>query len=77
MIRYALLTLVLLFGASTALAQDCVGCHEKATPGAVMDWKTSLHAEADIGCDSCHGGQHSSAEDVEKLLTVTPDTCGD
>jgi hypothetical protein len=76
MIRYALLALALLLGAPAALAQSCVGCHEKVTPGAVMDWKTSLHAEADIGCESCHGGQHSSAKDVDKLLTVTPETCG-
>jgi len=76
MIRHSLLVLVLMLSATSALAEECVSCHEKATPGAVLDWKTSTHFEVGVGCDTCHGDQHSSAADVEKVLTVTPETCG-
>ena len=76
MIRHCLLIFVLMFSAASALAEECVSCHEKSTPGAVLDWKTSTHFEVGVGCDTCHGDQHSSAADVEKVLTVTPETCG-
>lgn len=37
----------------------CVGCHESA-PGelsrAVVEWRKSVHAENDVSCDACHGG---------------------
>ena len=59
-----------------AMAEDCVSCHEKTTPGAVTDWKLSRHFKEDIGCADCHGDGHSSADDLEKVLTVTAETCG-
>ena len=58
-------------------AEDCVSCHEKETPGAVSDWKLSRHFSEEVTCDDCHGDGHSSATDLEKVLTVTPDTCAD
>lgn len=76
MIRYSLIALVLLLCAATAQASDCVSCHEKVTPGAVTDWNLSKHASSGVACDTCHGDGHSSAADVEKVLTVTPEICG-
>lgn len=76
MIRNSLFLLALMLSATSALAEDCISCHEANTPGAVLDWKASAHSEAGVGCDTCHGDQHSSADDVDKVLTVTPDTCG-
>ena len=76
MIRTTLLALALLLGATAASASECVTCHEKVTPGAVSDWNASKHSTVGVGCDTCHGDQHSSAEDVGKVLTVTPETCG-
>lgn len=76
MIRITLLTLVMLLTATSASASECISCHEKTTPGAVGDWRASKHSSAGVECDTCHGDGHSSADDVEKALTVTPDTCG-
>jgi hypothetical protein len=45
------------------------------TPGAVTDWKLSAHFQQDVGCESCHGSQHTSAGDAEKAQTVTAETC--
>ena len=75
MFRLIFITLFFLFATTTAVAMDCVSCHEKTTPGAVTDWKLSKHSAAEVSCDSCHGDAHSSADDVEKVLTVTAETC--
>ena len=74
MYRIFFATIALLL-ASSVYAEDCVTCHEKETPGAVSDWKLSRHFKEDVSCDDCHGDGHSSATDLEKVLTVTPDTC--
>lgn len=76
MYRVIIIVMLLLFSAATVSAEDCVSCHEKATPGAVSDWKLSRHFENEIGCADCHGDGHSSAADVDKVLTVTANTCG-
>jgi hypothetical protein len=55
---------------------ECVGCHDKVTPQAVMDWRTSRHAQEDIGCEGCHKGNHRSDRDVANLTLVTAQTCG-
>jgi len=68
-------TAIVLLLAVSARAEDCVSCHEKTTPGAVSDWKLSRHFTEEIGCADCHGDGHSSATDLEKVLTVTPETC--
>lgn len=74
MYRVIFATIALLLAASVG-AEDCVTCHEKETPGAVTDWKLSQHFEEEVMCSDCHGDGHSSATDVEKVLTVTPATC--
>ena len=67
--RRALL-LVVLFAASTALAQKpgasaakpkvsaegqaCLDCHSTTTPGIVEQWKQSAHARSSVDCFSCH-----------------------
>ena len=76
MYRIIFITFALLL-ASSVSAEDCVTCHEKETPGAVSDWKLSKHFEEEVSCDDCHGDGHSSATDLEKVLTVTPETCAD
>ncbi|MCB9850128.1 MAG: cytochrome c3 family protein [Phycisphaerales bacterium] len=58
-------------------APDCVGCHTGITPGIVNDWKLSKHSGSDVGCSECHGDAHSSADDVDKVKTVTADTCAE
>lgn len=71
----AIFTTIALLLVTSVSAQDCVTCHEEATPGAVTDWKLSRHFVEEVTCDDCHGDGHSSATDVEKVLTVTPETC--
>ncbi len=75
MYRSILLAILLTFTASAAVAAECVTCHEKTTPGAVTDWKLSRHFEAEVGCETCHGEEHNSVDDAEKVLTVTAETC--
>ena len=55
----------------------CVACHEKLNPGLVSQWRASKHAQADkvVGCDTCHGSDHTSDADVEKAKDATPKTC--
>ena len=55
--------------------QKCVECHKQVTPGIVGDWQLSKHAENAVTCDVCHGDEHVSATDVDKVRIPTPDTC--
>ena len=55
---------------------QCVECHSKVTPGVVSDWKLSKHAGVGVGCDTCHGADHTTATDASKAKIPTPETCG-
>ncbi len=70
----ALPTLLFLLPPGTA-AQDCVSCHEKSSPQVVADWKLSKHSGNDVGCDTCHGDEHKTAQDAAKARLPTPETC--
>lgn len=61
--------------ASTSLAQACVDCHKKTTPKIVSDWQLSKHGESGIECAVCHGNNHRSAKDVDRVKIPTPSTC--
>lgn len=56
---------------------NCVACHTKVTPGIVSDWKQSAHAESDVACMVCHGDEHTSPKNVEKVRIPTPETCAE
>ena len=62
--------------AQTASADTCVDCHSENSPNIVTDWENSKHHQEGVSCSSCHKGGHSSADDVDKLRTVTANTCG-
>lgn len=66
-----------LFLSSSALAQQCLDCHKKITPNIVSDWQLSQHSPNDVDCSVCHGDQHRSAQDVDKVQIPTPETCAD
>jgi len=70
------LTLAVAVTGTAVYAEDCVDCHRKTTAGIVGDWELSKHKEAGVECTSCHGDQHSSADDVAKAGIPTPETCG-
>jgi hypothetical protein len=61
--------------AGAAEAASCQECHETVTKGVVIDWLQSRHAMVDVTCDTCHGADHNSADDVAKATMPTPDTC--
>ncbi|KPK81108.1 MAG: cytochrome C [Gemmatimonas sp. SM23_52] len=60
---------------SLGQAASCVDCHSEVTPGIVSDWRLSKHSGAGVACAVCHGGAHASAEDVDKVVIPTPETC--
>ncbi len=68
---------LLLFAVVNVSADSCVHCHSKITPGAVKDWQNSKHFESEIGCASCHGEGHNSADDVDKVGLPTPAVCAE
>ena len=60
-----------------SLAQDCVTCHKKVSPGIVSDWRLSRHAAEGVACAECHGTAHQSVADVANAKIPTPDTCAE
>ncbi len=75
--KFLTIIALLLFAVVNVSADDCVDCHNTITPGAVKDWQNSKHFESEIGCASCHGDQHTSADDVDKVQLPTPATCNE
>jgi hypothetical protein len=73
--RIHFLGCLILISFAPLVAQDCIACHEKETPGIVADWRASVHAKEEIGCDKCHGESHSNKDDVDKAGTVTAKVC--
>lgn len=69
--------LLALATAAPSLADNCVDCHSKVTPGIVSDWNASKHSTEKIGCADCHGKEHQSKDDVAKVGIPTPETCGE
>ena len=77
MYRVVLASLLGMFFTTGVLAQECVNCHKKVTPNIVLDWQISQHSQNEVDCSICHGDQHKSAEDIEKVQIPTPETCAE
>lgn len=75
--KLVLVAAVLASAVSPVAAGDCVTCHRRITPGIVADWELSAHRSEKVGCIYCHGEEHSSADDVDEVLTVTHETCAE
>lgn len=73
--RQTILVALLALVAAPLAAQECVDCHRGVTPGAVADWELSAHAENGVSCAVCHGGEHTTADDVAAAELPTIDTC--
>ncbi len=69
-----------------AIAQICVTCHTKESPGIVTEWKKSSHFKEKVDCYDCHKGkegdkgvvQHEKDKAGKPLFVttiVTPRTC--
>ncbi|OCC16122.1 Multiheme cytochrome c [Dissulfuribacter thermophilus] len=73
---------VLLFSAVVFLGnvyaeENCITCHKKISPGQVKDWSVSKHAENDITCSVCHGDEHKSKADVNKVILPDEHKCAE
>ncbi len=64
------------FGVQGLLADQCVECHKKVSPGIVADWEASKHNKSGVDCAACHGDQHTKAADIDNVKIPTPETCG-
>ena len=60
---------------SRVAGATCIECHTQVSAGIVSDWQLSKHAGVGVGCEVCHGNQHSSASDVTNAAIPTPETC--
>ncbi len=50
----------------SSFAQDqCLKCHEVATPKVVKEWAKSCHFDAEISCIDCHGGNPDRVDKSE------------
>jgi hypothetical protein len=74
LIVVGLLAIVLAAGAAQAAAL-CVDCHKGVTPNIVKDWELSLHASQDVGCETCHGSDHDSADNAGEAEVPVPELC--
>lgn len=59
----------------SSFAVNCVNCHKTITPNIVSDWQLSKHSQNDVGCETCHGSEHTNASNVDKVSLPTPETC--
>ncbi len=75
LLRVSIIMAVTFLFVTYVSAQECVDCHKKVTPNIVSDWQLSKHSQNNIGCATCHGDQHKSAQDVSKVMIPVPDTC--
>ena len=78
------LTFALLGGAvsmlllsSGAMADSCIDCHTKISPGQVQDWKVSKRSQEDVSCVDCHGDKHSTAEDYKNAQLPDEHVCAE
>lgn len=62
-------------GQPTSEPNVCIECHKEVTPQLVRDFQQGKMYTAGILCDSCHGSEHTNAEDIAEAQIPTPQTC--
>lgn len=55
--------------------QQSIECHKRTTPGIVTDWQLGKHAENAVSFDTCHGVEHQTVGDFDKVRIPTPESC--
>lgn len=78
-LKYALLggAVAALLMSGSAMADNCIDCHTKISPGQVQDWKVSKHSKEDVSCVDCHGDKHSTAEDYKNATLPDEHVCAE
>jgi len=61
--------------------QNCVSCHEKASPGLAREWRQSAHHAAGVNCLDCHRAAETEPDafvhEGQVIATiVSPQDCG-
>lgn len=63
-------------GGLFAAESKCVACHREITPNIVKDFMAGeMGKSGNVDCASCHGSDHTSADDVDKVKLPTEKTC--
>jgi hydroxylamine dehydrogenase len=65
------------YGSAMAEEETCITCHKNISPGQVEDWGASKHSENGITCSVCHGEEHTSAKDVDRVSLPDENVCAD
>lgn len=55
-------------------ASKCIGCHKEVTPGIVEQFKEGKMGKS-LDCSTCHGSDHTTADDAADVQMPTPETC--
>lgn len=69
--------IVLLYSAvaSAATKSECIGCHQKVTPGVVQQHLEGKMGKKGIDCSACHGSAHKKMDDANLAKMPTPAVC--
>jgi len=55
----------------------CIACHKESSPQIVTDFLASkMYASGEVDCSTCHGDEHTTADDAAKAELPTEETCG-
>ena len=65
------------YGNAAEDKSNCVTCHRKVTAGHVKDWESSTHAELGMDCSVCHGTDHQTEKDVDRVRLPDESVCGE
>jgi len=65
------------YNVATAEEEACITCHRDISPGQVADWEISRHFEEEITCAVCHGEEHTSADDVNRVSLPDEHVCSE
>ena len=77
-IAICILYVIFSIGFAHAIEQgDCVGCHEKLSPGQVADWQSSKMSQEGMTCSDCHGETHLSDKDTHLAQLPDEHTCAE
>ena len=75
--KLLLVSICLVFAISLQANENCLKCHSKRSPGQVMDWSVSMHAENDVTCSTCHGENHKTASDYKNAILPNEQVCAE
>ena len=65
------------YSSANAEEEACITCHRNISPGQVADWEISRHFEEEITCSVCHGEEHTSADDVNRVSLPDEHVCSE